>query len=149
MRSSSGAGTSSDPRRGGRVAQYARALRVHLAGLGRRATVAEVEEYFLPYEPYRGLAGRFSQKDLLESVVDPSKVVFDTGYDKAALASWQIFKQLRDATGVSIGRGGSADGGAAASIAASAFANPIVSWQQTPYCAAKLMIFMTNTLAQS
>ncbi len=31
----------------------------HLAGLGRRATVAEVEEYFLPYEPYRGLAGRF------------------------------------------------------------------------------------------
>jgi DNA-3-methyladenine glycosylase II len=28
-----------------------------LAGLGRRATVEEVEEFFRPYEPYRGLAG--------------------------------------------------------------------------------------------
>jgi DNA-3-methyladenine glycosylase II len=31
----------------------------HLAGLGRRATIEEVEEFFLPYEPYRGLAGDF------------------------------------------------------------------------------------------
>lgn len=30
-----------------------------LAGLGRRATIAEVEEFFAPYEPYRGLAGTF------------------------------------------------------------------------------------------
>jgi DNA-3-methyladenine glycosylase II len=30
-----------------------------LAGLGRRATVEEVEEYFAPYEPYRGLAGTY------------------------------------------------------------------------------------------
>jgi 3-methyladenine DNA glycosylase/8-oxoguanine DNA glycosylase len=29
----------------------------HLAGLGRRATVAEVEEFYAPYEPYRGLVG--------------------------------------------------------------------------------------------
>lgn len=28
-----------------------------LAGLGRRATIPEVEEWFAPYEPYRGLAG--------------------------------------------------------------------------------------------
>jgi DNA-3-methyladenine glycosylase II len=28
-----------------------------LAGLGRRATVAEVEEFFAPYEPWRGQAG--------------------------------------------------------------------------------------------
>jgi 3-methyladenine DNA glycosylase/8-oxoguanine DNA glycosylase len=28
-----------------------------LAGLGRRATIPEVEEFFRPYEPYRGLAG--------------------------------------------------------------------------------------------
>jgi 3-methyladenine DNA glycosylase/8-oxoguanine DNA glycosylase len=28
-----------------------------LAGLGRRATVEEVEEFYAPYEPYRGLAG--------------------------------------------------------------------------------------------
>src|SRR5262249_57220896 len=31
----------------------------HLAGLGRRATVEEVEEYFAPYAPFRGLAGAF------------------------------------------------------------------------------------------
>jgi 3-methyladenine DNA glycosylase/8-oxoguanine DNA glycosylase len=31
-----------------------------LAGLGRRATVEEVEEYFAPYAPYRGLAGSFA-----------------------------------------------------------------------------------------
>jgi DNA-3-methyladenine glycosylase II len=30
-----------------------------LAGLGRRATVEEVEEFFRPYEPFRGLAGDF------------------------------------------------------------------------------------------
>jgi DNA-3-methyladenine glycosylase II len=29
----------------------------HLANLGRRATIAEVEEFYAPYEPYRGLAG--------------------------------------------------------------------------------------------
>ena len=31
----------------------------HLAGLGRRATVAEVDEYFAPYAPFRGWAGLF------------------------------------------------------------------------------------------
>jgi 3-methyladenine DNA glycosylase/8-oxoguanine DNA glycosylase len=31
-----------------------------LAGLGRRATIPEVEEFFKPYEPYRGLAGTFA-----------------------------------------------------------------------------------------
>jgi 3-methyladenine DNA glycosylase/8-oxoguanine DNA glycosylase len=30
-----------------------------LAGLGRRATVEEVEEFFAPYAPFRGLAGAF------------------------------------------------------------------------------------------
>jgi DNA-3-methyladenine glycosylase II len=29
----------------------------HLANLGRRATVPEVEEFYAPYEPYRGLVG--------------------------------------------------------------------------------------------
>jgi DNA-3-methyladenine glycosylase II len=32
----------------------------HLAGLGRRATVEEVEEFFAPYAPYRALAGHFA-----------------------------------------------------------------------------------------
>jgi 3-methyladenine DNA glycosylase/8-oxoguanine DNA glycosylase len=31
-----------------------------LAGLGRRATVEEVDEYFAPYAPFRGLAGAFA-----------------------------------------------------------------------------------------
>jgi DNA-3-methyladenine glycosylase II len=31
-----------------------------LAGLRRRATVPEIEEYFEPYAPYRGLAGAFA-----------------------------------------------------------------------------------------
>jgi 3-methyladenine DNA glycosylase/8-oxoguanine DNA glycosylase len=32
----------------------------YLARLGRRATVDEVEEFFAPYAPYRGLAGSFA-----------------------------------------------------------------------------------------
>jgi 3-methyladenine DNA glycosylase/8-oxoguanine DNA glycosylase len=32
----------------------------HLEELGRRATAEEVEEYFAPYAPYRGLAGTFA-----------------------------------------------------------------------------------------
>jgi DNA-3-methyladenine glycosylase II len=32
----------------------------YLQGLGRRATVEEVEEYFAPYAPFRGLAGAFA-----------------------------------------------------------------------------------------
>ena len=31
-----------------------------LLGLGRRAEIPEIEEYFAPYEPYRGLAGYFA-----------------------------------------------------------------------------------------
>ena len=31
-----------------------------LAGMGRRATIEEVEEFFRPYVPYRGLAGEFA-----------------------------------------------------------------------------------------
>jgi 3-methyladenine DNA glycosylase/8-oxoguanine DNA glycosylase len=32
----------------------------HLTGLGRQATVEEVEQYFAPYAPFRGLAGTFA-----------------------------------------------------------------------------------------
>jgi 3-methyladenine DNA glycosylase/8-oxoguanine DNA glycosylase len=32
----------------------------HLQGLGRRATVGEVEEFFAPYAPFRALAGAFA-----------------------------------------------------------------------------------------
>lgn len=40
----------------------------HLAGLGRRATVPEVEEFYAPYEPYRGLAGTLTLSGLYGSV---------------------------------------------------------------------------------
>jgi DNA-3-methyladenine glycosylase II len=39
-----------------------------LAGLGRRATVAEVEEFYAPYEPYRGLVGSITVAGLYRSV---------------------------------------------------------------------------------
>ena len=39
-----------------------------LAGLGRRATVAEVEEFYAPYEPYRGLAGAITLAGLYRLV---------------------------------------------------------------------------------
>ena len=48
----------------------------HLAGLGRRATVAEVEEYFLPYEPFRGLAGRLMLAGLGEALRDRPKLAY-------------------------------------------------------------------------
>lgn len=40
----------------------------HLAGLGRRATVPEVEEFYAPYEPYRGLVGTLTLSGLYTTV---------------------------------------------------------------------------------
>ena len=42
----------------------------HLAGLGRRATVPEVEEFYAPYEPYRGLVGSITLAGLYRMAVD-------------------------------------------------------------------------------
>jgi len=42
----------------------------HLAGLGRRATVPEVEELYAPYEPYRGLVGALTLAGLHRMVAD-------------------------------------------------------------------------------
>ena len=39
-----------------------------LAGLGRRATVAEVEEFYAPYEPFRGLVGALTLAGLYRLV---------------------------------------------------------------------------------
>jgi 3-methyladenine DNA glycosylase/8-oxoguanine DNA glycosylase len=39
-----------------------------LAGLGRRATVAEVEEFYAPYEPWRGLVGYLTLAGLHRTV---------------------------------------------------------------------------------
>jgi 3-methyladenine DNA glycosylase/8-oxoguanine DNA glycosylase len=40
----------------------------HLAGLGRRATVPEVEEFYAPYEPYRGLVGSLTLSGLHRAI---------------------------------------------------------------------------------
>jgi 3-methyladenine DNA glycosylase/8-oxoguanine DNA glycosylase len=40
----------------------------HLANLGRRATVAEVEEFYAPYEPFRGLVGTLTLGGLHRAV---------------------------------------------------------------------------------
>jgi 3-methyladenine DNA glycosylase/8-oxoguanine DNA glycosylase len=39
-----------------------------LAGLGRRATVPEVEEFYAPYEPYRGLVGSLTLAGLYRTI---------------------------------------------------------------------------------
>jgi 3-methyladenine DNA glycosylase/8-oxoguanine DNA glycosylase len=40
----------------------------HLAGLGRRATIPEVEEFYAPYEPFRGLAGTLTLSGLYRTI---------------------------------------------------------------------------------
>ena len=40
----------------------------HLAGLGRRATIPEVEEFYAPYEPYRGLVGALTLSGLYRTI---------------------------------------------------------------------------------
>jgi DNA-3-methyladenine glycosylase II len=39
-----------------------------LAGLGRRATIPEVEEFYAPYEPYRGLVGALTLSGLHRTI---------------------------------------------------------------------------------
>lgn len=46
----------------------------HLANLGRRATVAEVEEFYAPYEPYRGLVGSLTLSGLHRVVSEGPKL---------------------------------------------------------------------------
>ena len=48
----------------------------HLANLGRRATVAEVEEYFLPYEPFRGLSARILLVGLSDALSERPKLAY-------------------------------------------------------------------------
>jgi 3-methyladenine DNA glycosylase/8-oxoguanine DNA glycosylase len=43
-----------------------------LAGLGRRATVPEVEEFYAPYVPFRGLAGSLSLAGLYRTIAQGS-----------------------------------------------------------------------------
>ena len=50
----------------------------HLAGLGRRATAEEVEEYFAPYAPFRALAGSFALAGWGKAVKGPLPLAPDS-----------------------------------------------------------------------
>jgi hypothetical protein len=50
-----------------------------------------------PFVQWDGKVVREINQVRFKPGVDPAKVAFETGYDKAALASWQAFKRLREA----------------------------------------------------
>ena len=50
-----------------------------------------------PFVQWDGKVVREINQVCFKPSVDPGKVKFETGYDKAALASWQAFKRLREA----------------------------------------------------
>src|SRR5262249_16348485 len=50
-----------------------------------------------PFVQWDGKVVREINQVRFKPGVDPDKVVFETGYDKAALASYEVFKRLRDA----------------------------------------------------
>ena len=48
-----------------------------------------------PFVQWDGKVVREINQVRFKPSVDPNKVAFETSYDKAALASWQVFKRLR------------------------------------------------------
>ena len=56
-----------------------------------------------PFVQWDGKVVREIQQVRFKPGVDPDKVVFETGYDKAALASCEVFKRLRDAGAIATG----------------------------------------------
>lgn len=50
-----------------------------------------------PFVQWDGKVVREINQVRFKPTVDPDKVAFETGYDKAALASWPVFKRLREA----------------------------------------------------
>lgn len=59
----------------------------------------EIDPTVAPYKfiQWDGKVVREIEQVRFKPGVDPGTVVFETGYDKAALASWQVFRRLRDA----------------------------------------------------
>ena len=59
----------------------------------------EIDPTIPPYRfvQWDGKLVREVQQVRFKPGVDPATVAFDTGYDKAALASWNVFRSLRDA----------------------------------------------------
>lgn len=62
----------------------------------------EIDPTVPPYKfiQWDGKVVRENQQLRFKAGTDTSKVNFDTGYDKAALASWEIFKRLRESGAV-------------------------------------------------
>ena len=58
----------------------------------------EIDPTVPPYKfvQWDGKVVREIEQLRLKPGVDPATVVFETGYDKAVLASWKIFKRLRE-----------------------------------------------------
>jgi hypothetical protein len=50
----------------------------------------------LPVRQSDGTVHRHIERVRIKPGVDPSSVVFDTGYDRAAIASYQVFRRMRD-----------------------------------------------------
>ncbi|WP_421998348.1 hypothetical protein [Reyranella sp.] len=59
----------------------------------------EIDPTVLPYKfvQWDGKVVREIEQVRFKPGIDPASVTFETGYDKAALASWQVFKRLRSA----------------------------------------------------
>lgn len=59
----------------------------------------EIDPTVPPYKfiQWDGKVVREIEQARFKPGTDPDKVVFETGYDRAALASWDVFKRLRDA----------------------------------------------------
>ena len=58
----------------------------------------EIDPTVPPYKfvQWDGKVVREIEQARFKPGTDPNKVVFETGYDKAALASWEVFKRLRE-----------------------------------------------------
>jgi hypothetical protein len=56
-----------------------------------------------PFVQWDGKVVREIQQVRFKPGVDPDKVAFETGYDKAALASYEVFKRLRESAAIAKG----------------------------------------------
>ncbi len=98
----------------------------------------EVDPTVPPYKfvQWNGKVVREIEQLRFKPGIDPATVVFETGYDKAALASWEIFKRLRS-SGATPGRFASRSAcrprrPAATSMSAARRARPILTFTNAP-----------------
>jgi 3-methyladenine DNA glycosylase/8-oxoguanine DNA glycosylase len=70
-----------------------------LAGLRRRATVPEVEEFFAPYAPYRGLAGSFILAHYHKRIAEGPPLRMRPGPARPASPTWSASSDPGRASG--------------------------------------------------